>query len=71
MSEKKKYTLSPEAKERQLAYIEKYKKEHYRFISFKNRLDTDKDILDYLDASPNKSAIIKAAIREYIAKHGK
>lgn len=70
MSEKKKYTLSPEAKARQLAYIERYKNEHYRFISFKCRLDTDKDILDILDASPNKSAVIKEAIREWIVKHG-
>ena len=58
---------SEEYFKRKNAYIVRYQKSHYMNISFKVRLDRDKDIIDLLKSVPNKSSFIIDLIR----KHGR
>lgn len=48
---------------------EKYAKLHTKHYGFKLVDTTDADIIAKLDSLPNKQGYIKAAIREYMAKH--
>lgn len=70
MAEKKKYELSDAAKQHKAEYIKGYKKRFYILYSLRCHKDYDKDIVDYLNSTPNKSEAIKAAVREAAKKHG-
>lgn len=63
--------LSDEAKARKLKYIQGYDRKNYYRLLVKFRLDSDKDLIDYLDTNRRaKGTIIKEALREYIKKVG-
>ena len=63
----KKYT-EKQAKEAKEAYISKWKKAHLRHYQFQMNIDTDKDVIEFLDGVPNKSAYIKELIRADMKK---
>ena len=46
----------------------KYDKAHTKFYGFKLNLEGDRDIIETLDRSPNKQALFKMAMREFIKK---
>ena len=48
----------------------KYDKANTRFYGFKLNKETDKDIIEILDRSPNKQALFKMAMREFAKKIG-
>lgn len=47
----------------------KYQAKKTRMYTIKLVISRDHDIIHLLDTAPNKQAIIKAALREYIAAH--
>ena len=56
----------PESKKRANA---KYDALHTKFYGLKLNIGTDADIIEMLDAVPNKQAFVKDAIRAYIEKN--
>ena len=54
--------------EKSLSPKEKYDKNNTIKVTIKLNLNTDKDILDYLDKSGNKQGTIKRLIREDMAR---
>ena len=63
--------LSKEAKARQLKYIQEYDRKNYYRLIVKFRLDTDKEILDFLNTnSKPRGTIIKEALKAYMKKAG-
>lgn len=53
---------------RKLTPREKYDKNNTTRIALKLNLNTDKDILSYLDRTGNKQGTIKQALREKMAR---
>lgn len=43
---------------------DKYNKEHYKVVNFKVNRETKKDILEHLEAQPNKQGYIKELIKQ-------
>jgi hypothetical protein len=54
--------------ERKLTPKEKYDKNNTTRLSLKLNLNTDKDILDYLEKTGSKQGTIKQALREKMAR---
>lgn len=54
----------PKASPSKINYIKEYQKKNYTNISFKVRTIEDKDIIDYLNSVPNKSVVIKEALKK-------
>ena len=54
--------------ERKLTPKEKYDKNNTTRIHLKLNLNTDKDILEYLERTGNKQGTIKQALRERMAR---
>lgn len=54
--------------ERKLSPKEKYDKNNTTRIHLKLNLNTDKDILEYLERTGNKQGTIKQALRERMAR---
>ena len=47
----------------------KYSERKIKKLNVDLNVDTDKDILVYLESVPNKAKLIKALLREYIKKN--
>lgn len=45
-------------------YLAAWQKEHTKSYTFRFNMNTDRDIIEKLDAQPNKSAYIKSLIRK-------
>ena len=58
-----KHMPSEEYLKRKRAYINRHRREFYKTMSFDLRLDTEKDMIDYLDSQPSRQACIKKAIK--------
>lgn len=56
------------ATEAQKKARDKYNKEHYKVVNFKLNKKTEKDILEYLEAQPNKQGYIKELIKQDMKK---
>ena len=63
--EHERITKTTEAQKRASA---KYDKEHTKAYAFKLNKETDKDIIEALDRSPNKQALFKMAMRDFLRK---
>ena len=57
--------------EKQIKYMDDYRKAHLRYIPIRFRLVEDKEIIDWLDAQESKSAYIKKLVLEDIARNKK
>lgn len=55
------------ATEAQKKARDKYNKENYKVVNFKLHKTNDKDIMEHLEAQPNKQGYIKELIRKDIA----
>ena len=53
----------------QMKYMDKYRKEHLRYIPIRFRIVEDKEILEWLDAKESKTAYIKKLILDDIEKN--
>ena len=65
MAERRGNMPSEEYKLRKANYILNYQRKQYVNISFKDRTERDKDVLETLANVPNKSKFIIGLIREY------
>lgn len=59
------------ATEAQKKARDKYNKENYKVVNFKLHKTNDKDIMEHLEAQPNKQGYIKELIRRDIKEKGK
>lgn len=56
------------ATEAQKRARDKYNKEHYKVVNFKLNKETEKEILEHLEAQPNKQGYIKELIKQDMKK---
>lgn len=61
-------TIEKKNKFDQSAYIDQYKREHYKSVAFRVNKETEKDILQKLDSVENKADYIKQLIRNDLKK---
>lgn len=62
--------VSPEAKERQKAYIDKYQKENIRRVTIKlnRQIERDSEIMEHLDTKTNIQGYVKELIYRDMGK---